>query len=116
MGGFMTASEAGVAGSNAAAGLEESHGLCPIEDRRRIDSTPEGMLDGFSLGNYLIMVDYTWRLVREGKATIWRAVVKMLEQIDTTTKSGQALVQKLSRGRLLGRFFAASRQSVASRP
>jgi hypothetical protein len=30
--------EGSAAGSAAAAGLEESHGLCPIEDRRRLDS------------------------------------------------------------------------------
>jgi hypothetical protein len=31
-----------VAGSNAAKGLEDSHGLCPIEDRRRLDSSRGG--------------------------------------------------------------------------
>ncbi len=38
-----------VAGSQAAAGLEESLWLCPIEDRRGLDSTREGMVQGFSL-------------------------------------------------------------------
>ena len=56
-----------VAGSAAAAGLEESHWLCPIEDRRRLDSAREGMVEGFSLGNYLLLVDYTARLFRAGK-------------------------------------------------
>jgi hypothetical protein len=36
--------------------------LCPIEDRRRLDSSREGMLHGFSLGSYLLLVDYTGRL------------------------------------------------------
>jgi hypothetical protein len=40
-----------VAGSNASVGLEESIWLCPIEDRRRLDSCREGMLEGLSLGN-----------------------------------------------------------------
>jgi len=57
-----------VAGSAGASGLEEGHWLCPIEDRRRLDSTREGMLEGFSLGNYLLLVDFTARLYREGKA------------------------------------------------
>jgi hypothetical protein len=35
---MKAASQGSVAGSNAAAGLEESHWLCPIEDRRRLDS------------------------------------------------------------------------------
>ncbi len=40
-----------VAGSAGASRLEEGHWLCRIEDRRRLDSTREGMLEGFSLGN-----------------------------------------------------------------
>ena len=54
-------------------GLEESIWLCPIEDRRGLDSAREGMLQGFSLGSYLILVDYTGRLFRAGKAAIARA-------------------------------------------
>ena len=47
----LKAARAGsVAGSTAAAGLEESLWLCPIEDRRRLDSSREGMMEGFSLG------------------------------------------------------------------
>jgi hypothetical protein len=59
---LKAASQGSVAGSNAAAGLEESHWLCPIEDRRRIDSTREGMLEGLSLGSYLTLVEYSGRL------------------------------------------------------
>jgi hypothetical protein len=32
-----------VAASNASAGVEESIWLCPIEDRRTVDSSREGM-------------------------------------------------------------------------
>src|SRR5208337_4419557 len=64
----MQAAQAGsVAGSTAAAGLEEGLWLCPIEDRRRLDSSREGMLEGFSLGNYLLLVEYTGRLFGEAK-------------------------------------------------
>jgi hypothetical protein len=59
----LAAARAGsVAGSMAAAGMEESFWLCPIEDRRRLDSSREGMVEGFSLGNYLLLVAYTGRL------------------------------------------------------
>jgi len=51
-----------VAGSAAASGLEERHWLCPIEDRRRLDSGREGMIEGFSLGNYVLLVDSTMAL------------------------------------------------------
>ncbi len=34
------------------------------------DKVQEGMLKGFSLGNYLLLVDYAGRLFRDGKAAI----------------------------------------------
>ncbi len=92
--------------------LDESPWLCPIEDRRRLDSAREGMLEGFSLGNYLLLVDYTGRLFREGKAAISREVAAILERIGTTAQTWHARLEKLSKGRLLGRFFAASRQRL----
>jgi hypothetical protein len=55
-----------LAGAEAAAGIEESLRLCPIEDRRGVDSLLEGMIAGFSLGNHLLVVDYAGRLFREG--------------------------------------------------
>jgi len=86
--------------------------LCPIENRRRLDSSREGMLEGFSLGNYLLLVDYTGRLFREGKAALSREVAEILERLGTAAEIWQARLQKLSKGRLLGRFFAASRQRL----
>jgi hypothetical protein len=56
------ASGGSVAGSEASAGLEESLWLCPIEDRGRLDSSRDGMMQGFSLGTYVKLVDYTGRL------------------------------------------------------
>ena len=64
------AKDGSAAGSHAAAGLEDSLWLCPIEDRRGLDSTREGMMQGFSLGSYVQLVDYTGRLFRQGKASI----------------------------------------------
>jgi REP element-mobilizing transposase RayT len=100
------------AGSVASAGLEESLWLCPIEDRRRLDSPREGMLEGFSLGNYLVLVDYTGRLFREGKAAISRELSGILDRIGSSAASWQARLEKLSRSRLLGRFFAATRDRL----
>ena len=64
---LKAARDGSVAGSAAAAGLEESHWLCPIEDRRRLDSSREGMVEGFSLGNYLLLVDYTGAALPRGE-------------------------------------------------
>jgi hypothetical protein len=101
-----------VAGSVAASGLEEGHWLCSIEDRRRLDSRREGMLEGFSLGNYLLLVDFTARLYREGKATLSHAVAEILDRLGSSVEEWQARLDKLRQGRLLGRFFAATRQRL----
>jgi hypothetical protein len=96
----------------AAAGLEEGHRLCPIEDRRRLDSRREGMIEGFSLGNYLLLVDYTARLFRDGKATLSRAVAEILNRLGSSADHWYARLKKLRQGNLLGRFFASSRQRL----
>jgi hypothetical protein len=98
-----------VPGSSTSAGLEESIWLCPIEDRSRLDSSREGMLAGFSLGNYLLLVDYTGRLFRDGKAVISAELSGILEWLSSSAERWRARLKKLKAGRLLGRFFAASR-------
>ena len=67
------------------------------------------MLEGFSLGSYLLLVDYTGRLFRRGKVAISREVSEILERIGTTADAWQARLQALRRGPLSGRFFAATR-------
>ncbi len=101
-----------VAGSTSAAGLEETLWLYPIEDRRRLDSSREGMLEGFSLGNYLLLVDYTGRIFRDGKAVISRELAEIFDRLGSNAENWQARLGKLAGGRLLGRFFAASRQRL----
>ncbi len=70
------------------------------------------MLEGLSLGNYLLVLDYSGRLFRDGKAAISREVAEIMERLGTTAETWQARLEKLSKGRLLGRFFAASRQRL----
>ena len=98
-----------VSGLRATAGLEEGLWLCPIEDRRRLDSSRKGMLEGFSLGDYLLLVDYTGRLFREEKAVVLPELAGIFDRLDTSAENWQARLETLAGGRLLGRFFAASR-------
>jgi REP element-mobilizing transposase RayT len=109
---LQTAEHGSVAGSRAARGMEDSLWLCPIEDRRQLDSSREGMLEGFSLGSYLLLVDYTGRLFRKGKATISRELSGVFDRLGSSAESWWARLEKLSHGRLLGRFFAASRDRL----
>ena len=106
----LKAAERGsVAAVTRSSGLEQSHWLCPIEDRRGVDSAREGMVAGFTLGNYLLLVDYTGRLFREGKATLSRELAGVFARLGSDAESWQARLLKLGAGRLLGRYFAASR-------
>lgn len=70
------------------------------------------MLQGFSLGNDLLLVDYTGRLFREGKSVISAELTGILNRLGTTAETWQARLEKLKSGRLLGRFFAASRERL----
>ncbi len=101
-----------VAGSRAAAGVEESLWLCPIEDRREVDSPREGMISGFSLGSYIKLVDYTGRLLREGKASISAELAEIFERLGCGAQSWRVQMKNLRGDRLVGRFFAASREKL----
>jgi hypothetical protein len=72
------------------------------------------MLEGFSLGNYLLLVDSTARLFREGKATISHEVEEILQRIGSSAEGWQARLEQLKRrgGRLLGRYFAVTRERL----
>ena len=58
---LVAAKGGNVAGSRASAGLEDSLWLCRIEDRRLLDATREGMVEGFPLRSYAVLVDYKWQ-------------------------------------------------------
>ena len=101
-----------IAGIGASGGLEDSLWLVPIEDRRQLDSEREGMLEGFTLGNYLMLLEYTGRLVREGKASISAELVDIFERLGTTAEVWGERLMKLQNGKLLGRFLSASREQL----
>ncbi len=89
--------------------FEESLWLCPIEDRRGLDSTREGMVPGFSLGSYLLLVDFTGRLFRDKKAMISAELAGVFERLGCTADRWTARLETLRQGRLLGRFFAGTK-------
>ena len=106
----LAAAEGGsVAGSRASAGLEESLWLCPIEDRRGLDSVRVGMLQGFPLGSYVKLVEFTGRLFRQGKASISAELAGIFERLGMSDETWHDGMDKLRGERLLGRIFTASR-------
>jgi hypothetical protein len=70
------------------------------------------MLDGLTLGHHLKPVDYTSRLLLAERAVISSEVTDIFDRLRTNSASGQARLKKLSEGRLFGRFFAASRETL----
>jgi len=60
----------------------------------------------------LSLVDYTGRLFGDGKAAVSREVAGILARLGTTAETWQARLENLRKGRLFGRFFAASRQRL----
>ena len=92
--------------------IEASHWLCPVEDRRRHGLPREGMVEGLTLGHYLQLVDYTGRLLRDGKAAISAEVESIFVRLQSSGSVWQERMTRLSGDRMLGRFFAASREKL----
>lgn len=109
---LKSAENGSVQSSQSNSGLEEGLWLIPIEDRRSLDSRREGIIPAFTLGNYLKLVDFTGRMVREGKCVIDREFDDILSRIQSTTGVWQQMIQRLRGGRLVGRFIAGSRERL----
>lgn len=110
---LKAAKSGSVAGSRAAGDVEQDLWLCPLEDRRPQGSLREGMLEGFSLGSYLLLVDYTSRLCRHGKARVGREVASILDRLGTNAEAWAHRMQRLfARSRLFGSYFTTDRERL----
>ena len=102
-----------VAAARIEADLEQSHWLCPLQDRTRHGAAREGMLPGFSLSSYLELVDWTARLCRTGKARITAEVAGIMTRLGTTADYWQACLHKLlGKSRWLGSYCATDAQRL----
>jgi hypothetical protein len=103
-----------ISSTNSVIGRRESGlWLCPIEDRRGAGSQRAGLLEGFSLGSYLQLVDYTSRLVRRGKARLSQEVASILQRVGTSADVWQHTIKKMfARSRPLGVAFAFHREKL----
>ena len=70
------------------------------------------MHSGFTLGQYLMLVEYTGRMLRNGKAAISSEVADIFSRLGCTPETWGVRMAKLTGGRLLGRFLAASRDRL----
>ncbi|MEQ1830329.1 MAG: hypothetical protein ABL921_30510 [Pirellula sp.] len=101
-----------VAAMQVSGGLEDDLWLVPIEDRRGRGAIREGMRDGFTLGQYLMLVEYTGRMLREGKAAISSEVADIFARLGCTPETWGVRMAKLTAGRLIGRFLSATRDRL----
>ena len=109
----LQAAELGsVAAQRVSGGLEDELWLVPIEDRRERGALREGMRSGFTLGQYLMLVEYTGRMLREVKAAISSEVADIFSRLGCTPETWGVRMSKLTGGRMLGRFLAASRERL----
>ena len=60
----------------------------------------------------MLPVDHTGRLFREGKTVISAELTEILDRLGTNAEIWQVRVENIKSGRLLGRFFAASRERL----
>ena len=112
--GELKAAKSGHLPSGRGAGnVEEDLWLCPLEDRRRQGSSREGMLEGFSLASYLVLVDYTSRFRRHGKARISRKLASILDRLDSNGETWTHCLERLfAKPRLPGNYFCTNRSRL----
>jgi len=104
-----------VAAANIEADLEQSHWLCPLQDRSAAGASREGMLPGFSLSSYLAIVDWTARLFRTGKARVTEEVAGIMTRLGTSAEYWQShLQQLLGKTRWIGSYCATSAERLKS--
>jgi hypothetical protein len=75
-----------VAASKVSGKVEKGLRLVPIEDRRRLGEDREGMREGFTLGQYLLLVDYTSRTIRKGKASVSKELEGIFERLSSSAE------------------------------
>ncbi|MEZ6111342.1 MAG: hypothetical protein R3C99_10040 [Pirellulaceae bacterium] len=100
---LKAAARGSVAGSRAA-GLLKSHiGFVRLRIYEPRVPCGEGMLAGFSLGNYLLLLDYSSRLVRQGKARVSPEVAGIFDGLGSSPEIwNHRLRTMLDKSRLLG--------------
>ena len=97
----LKAAELGSAATRVSGGIEDELWLVPIEDRRELGAVREGMRSGFTLGQYVMLVEYTGRMLRGSKASISSEVADVFARLGCTPETWGVRMTKLSGGRLL---------------
>ncbi|MCY3011209.1 MAG: hypothetical protein NTY42_15490 [Planctomycetota bacterium] len=101
-----------VAAQSVSGEVEDSLWLVPIEDRQRHGSSRKGFAEGFTLGQYLLLVDYTSRVVRKGKAALSSELVSIFERLQSSAEIWSQRIKRFQGKTWVGRFLSASRDRL----
>jgi hypothetical protein len=102
-----------VAAQRVSEGIEQDHWLIPIEDQRSQGSSREGIKEGFTLGQYLMLIDCMSRKVREGKVNLSPDVESIFDRLEMDAQRWLVRVtQMLTSQRFYGSFMSASRDAL----
>ena len=69
-------------------------------------------MEGFTLGQYLLLVDYTRRLVRKGKAVVSSELEGIFERLQSSAEIWSQRIKRLHGKTWVGRFLSASRDRL----
>jgi len=70
------------------------------------------MLSGFTLGNYIVLVEHTGRIVRNGKVSISSELADIFDRIGTTAEHWQKRTKQITDSRWFGSFIASNRERL----
>ena len=93
--------------------LESGSWLCPLDTRNQSIHGHPGILDGFSLPQYLLLLDCTSRIDRPGKCQVAPSVPPILERLSINSDAWDATIRQLAKHeRPLGVTLSFSRQRL----
>ncbi|MEY4566564.1 MAG: hypothetical protein RLY14_1534 [Planctomycetota bacterium] len=92
--------------------LEQSLWLLEIEDRSKYGARREGMTDEITLAQYFLLVDYTGRKLRDGKASMSPEVAQVMERLKISEQLWLEQQRSLASGTFRGNYFATSREKL----
>ncbi len=93
--GPVVAKQAVLKGKSPTSRFDVESWLCPIDDRRRSGATREGMIEGFTLADYLRLVEHTAKLFRLGNAPVSEKLRAVFERVGTDPETWQSRLLKL---------------------
>ncbi len=112
---LAAAQRGSIQASLASEGLEDDLWLVPIEDRSSLGAKRRGLIEGFSLGQYLGLLDATARLQKDGKQQLPPEAASIFERLKTNAQFWMAQQELFAKERWRAHSLHQSRQTSRGR-